>query len=76
MLYITLTKYISFSQMSFLKVFVLVYTMCQNLMFLGDGDLLLCDFCPGAYHLTCLNPALKEVPEDDWKCPRCVVSIQ
>ena len=38
------------------------------------GDLLLCDFCPKAYHMHCLNPPLKAVPEDDWKCPRCHVS--
>ena len=40
------------------------------------GDLLLCDFCPSAYHMKCLNPVLKEVPDDDWKCPRCVVSAE
>lgn len=37
------------------------------------GDLLLCDFCPCVYHLDCLNPPLKQVPEGDWKCPRCLV---
>ena len=37
------------------------------------GDLLLCDFCPLAYHTACLNPPLSAVPDGDWKCPRCVV---
>ena len=37
------------------------------------GDVILCDFCPCVYHLSCLNPPLKEAPDGDWKCPRCVV---
>ena len=39
------------------------------------GDVILCDFCSCVYHLHCLNPPLKEVPEGEWKCPRCTVSI-
>ena len=34
--------------------------------------LLLCDFCPLAFHMTCLTPQLFDVPEcDKWKCPLC-----
>lgn len=38
----------------------------------GDGgELLCCDSCPSSYHTYCLVPALKDVPEGDWHCPRC-----
>lgn len=32
---------------------------------------LLCDECDDAYHLACLKPRLKKLPEDDWYCPKC-----
>ncbi|CAH0556045.1 unnamed protein product [Brassicogethes aeneus] len=35
------------------------------------GELLCCDSCPSAYHTFCLNPPLSEIPDGDWKCPRC-----
>uniref|UniRef100_A0A915I9G3 Nucleosome-remodeling factor subunit BPTF n=1 Tax=Romanomermis culicivorax TaxID=13658 RepID=A0A915I9G3_ROMCU len=35
------------------------------------GDLLCCDSCPAVYHLGCLNPPLKEAPDDKWQCPVC-----
>ncbi|XP_019868397.1 chromodomain-helicase-DNA-binding protein Mi-2 homolog isoform X2 [Aethina tumida] len=35
------------------------------------GELLCCDSCPNAYHTHCLNPPLSEIPDGDWKCPRC-----
>ncbi|XP_049956227.1 chromodomain-helicase-DNA-binding protein Mi-2 homolog [Schistocerca serialis cubense] len=35
------------------------------------GELLCCDSCPSAYHTFCLNPPLKDIPDGDWKCPRC-----
>lgn len=35
------------------------------------GELLCCDSCPSAYHTFCLNPPLPEIPDGDWKCPRC-----
>lgn len=30
-----------------------------------------CDDCLGGFHLKCLNPPLKEVPEGDWICSFC-----
>lgn len=39
------------------------------------GELLCCDSCPSAYHTHCLNPPLSEIPDGDWKCPRCSVSV-
>ena len=38
------------------------------------GELLCCDSCPSAYHTHCLNPPLSDIPDGDWKCPRCSVS--
>ncbi|XP_046678885.1 LOW QUALITY PROTEIN: chromodomain-helicase-DNA-binding protein Mi-2 homolog [Homalodisca vitripennis] len=35
------------------------------------GELLCCDSCPAAYHTHCLNPPLTDIPDGDWKCPRC-----
>lgn len=40
----------------------------------GDcsNKMLLCDGCDGGYHLFCLEPPLKAVPEGDWYCEACV----
>ena len=35
------------------------------------GELLCCDSCPTAYHTFCLEPPLSEIPDGDWRCPRC-----
>lgn len=35
------------------------------------GELLCCDSCPSAYHTYCLDPPLDEIPDHDWRCPRC-----
>ncbi|XP_037973931.2 chromodomain-helicase-DNA-binding protein Mi-2 homolog isoform X1 [Plutella xylostella] len=42
---------------------------CRNCK--DGGELLCCDSCPSAYHRFCLNPPLDEVPDGEWKCPRC-----
>jgi hypothetical protein len=39
------------------------------------GELLCCDRCPSSYHMHCLIPPMKIIPEDEWFCPRCTVSI-
>ncbi|XP_077474388.1 nucleosome-remodeling factor subunit BPTF isoform X2 [Stigmatopora argus] len=36
------------------------------------GDLLCCETCSAVYHLECVKPPLKEVPEDEWQCEVCV----
>lgn len=39
----------------------------------GDGgELLICDECEGEYHLKCMRPPLKVVPEGRWECDECV----
>jgi len=43
--------------------------VCQQ-----GGEIILCDTCPRAYHLCCLDPELEEAPEGKWSCPTCVKS--
>ncbi|CAB0043403.1 unnamed protein product [Trichogramma brassicae] len=38
--------------------------VCQQ-----GGEIILCDTCPRAYHLVCLEPELEETPEGKWSCP-------
>lgn len=40
--------------------------VCQQ-----GGEIILCDTCPRAYHLVCLDPELEEPPEGKWSCPHC-----
>nr|XP_021142161.1 autoimmune regulator [Columba livia] len=41
----------------------------------GDGgELICCDGCPRAFHLTCLVPPLPRVPSGTWRCSSCVAS--
>lgn len=36
------------------------------------GKLIACDSCEAHFHLTCLEPPLKEVPEGSWICDNCL----
>jgi hypothetical protein len=36
-----------------------------------DGKLLLCDTCEKVYHMHCLVPPLKKVPNGTWSCAGC-----
>ncbi|XP_025025275.1 chromodomain-helicase-DNA-binding protein 5 [Python bivittatus] len=40
--------------------------VCQQ-----GGEIILCDTCPRAYHLVCLDPELEKAPEGTWSCPHC-----
>uniref|UniRef100_A0A6Q2YUL2 DNA helicase n=1 Tax=Esox lucius TaxID=8010 RepID=A0A6Q2YUL2_ESOLU len=40
--------------------------VCQQ-----GGEIILCDTCPKAYHLVCLEPELEKAPEGKWSCPHC-----
>ncbi|XP_055673554.1 autoimmune regulator [Falco peregrinus] len=41
----------------------------------GDGgELICCDGCPRAFHLTCLVPPLPRVPSGTWRCGFCMAS--
>lgn len=37
-----------------------------------DVDTILCDKCDGEYHMTCLVPPLKNIPQEEWFCPDCI----
>lgn len=61
-----------FSRIDFLIIFKLqtdhqdYCEVCQQ-----GGEIILCDTCPRAYHLVCLDPELEEAPEGKWSCPHC-----
>ncbi|XP_034743362.1 autoimmune regulator [Etheostoma cragini] len=35
------------------------------------GELICCDGCPQAFHLTCLDPPLTSIPSGTWRCEWC-----
>uniref|UniRef100_A0A3Q3XLQ8 Uncharacterized protein n=1 Tax=Mola mola TaxID=94237 RepID=A0A3Q3XLQ8_MOLML len=35
------------------------------------GELICCDGCPQAFHLTCLDPPLTAIPSGPWQCEWC-----
>ncbi|KAK7206142.1 PLU-1-like protein-domain-containing protein [Myxozyma melibiosi] len=49
----------------------------ENCEVCGRGDdaatMLLCDGCDNGYHMACLKPALKALPDYDWYCDKCLV---
>eukprot|EP00250_Pteridium_aquilinum_P001884 c12092_g1_i2 orf=395-2980(-) len=36
-----------------------------------DDNVLLCDACDAAYHMSCLSPSIDSVPDGYWYCPAC-----
>lgn len=42
----------------------------------GDFDnslkMLICDLCEEAFHLSCCNPQVKQIPADEWYCCSCL----
>ncbi|KAG7526907.1 autoimmune regulator [Solea senegalensis] len=41
-------------------------TVCKD-----GGELICCDGCPRAFHLTCLDPPLTSIPCGTWQCEVC-----
>jgi hypothetical protein len=37
----------------------------------NEERMILCDVCDAGYHLDCVVPKLKKVPDGDWICPDC-----
>lgn len=44
--------------------------VCQQ-----GGEIILCDTCPRAYHMVCLDPDMEKAPEGTWSCPHCVSDL-
>ncbi|XAR60383.1 hypothetical protein NMG60_11033733 [Bertholletia excelsa] len=44
---------------------------CRVCLRAGKAVMIECDDCLGGFHLKCLKPPLKEVPEGDWICGFC-----
>lgn len=45
---------------------------CEGCKYPDDAPtMLICDGCNAGWHMACLEPALKDVPEGDWFCPQC-----
>mmetsp|Transcript_8480 Transcript_8480/g.12980 ORF Transcript_8480/g.12980 Transcript_8480/m.12980 type:complete len:558 (+) Transcript_8480:45-1718(+) len=40
----------------------------------GGGELLCCDSCERAFHLSCVH--LDQVPRGDWNCPVCLADVE
>lgn len=34
-------------------------------------DMLICDECEEAFHISCFNPSIRKIPTDDWYCQPC-----
>lgn len=34
-------------------------------------DMLICDECEEAFHISCFNPSIRKIPIDDWYCQPC-----
>ena len=49
------------------KKYELYFTVFSNVLFIFRC----CDSCPTAYHTFCLDPPLQEIPNGEWRCPRC-----
>lgn len=49
-----------------------LYGRCRVCGSQKDGEcLLLCDHCDRAFHPMCIVPALCEIPNGEWVCPKC-----
>ncbi|KAH9845629.1 Multicopy suppressor of chk1 protein 1 [Teratosphaeria destructans] len=47
---------------------------CENCCKPDDRPkMVVCETCDGAYHRYCLEPPLKQLPEHEWHCPKCLV---
>ena len=41
----------------------------------ADGtNCLVCDSCEGMYHISCIEPAVTEIPSKSWYCANCIAS--
>ncbi|KAF7816801.1 PHD finger protein EHD3-like isoform X1 [Senna tora] len=48
---------------------------CRHCGEKADGaDCLVCDSCEEIYHVSCIEPAVKEIPYKSWYCAKCTAS--
>ena len=48
--------------------------LCENCGKAEDTfKMIRCLSCESAYHMYCLEPPLKQAPDYEWHCPRCLV---
>lgn len=45
---------------------------CMRMYHVGGSPLVLCDFCPKAFHVECLGETLRSLPAGEWGCPKCL----
>ncbi|XP_040997599.1 PHD finger protein EHD3-like isoform X2 [Juglans microcarpa x Juglans regia] len=54
---------------------VFKFCTCRQCGGKADGrDYLLCDSCEEMYHISCIEPAIKEIPPKSWYCAVCTAS--
>lgn len=52
-----------------------VFCTCRLCGERSDGrDCLVCDSCEGMFHVSCIKPAVKEIPHKSWYCVDCTAS--
>ncbi|XP_057531887.1 PHD finger protein EHD3 [Amaranthus tricolor] len=52
-----------------------VFCTCRQCGERSDGkDCLVCDSCEVMFHLSCIEPAVKEIPHKSWYCANCTAS--
>lgn len=49
---------------------------CHRGITRNSGPMVECERCLGGYHIRCLKPILKAIPQGDWFCPECVAGSQ
>lgn len=46
---------------------------CEHCGKANGSPIVVCESCDNGYHGTCLDPPLKQRPDSEWNCPRCLV---
>lgn len=48
-----------------------LYGRCRICVMNKNENLLLCDDCDRAFHMSCLVPIIRDIPKGEWLCPKC-----
>uniref|UniRef100_A0A8C2KIT0 Chromodomain helicase DNA binding protein 4a n=1 Tax=Cyprinus carpio TaxID=7962 RepID=A0A8C2KIT0_CYPCA len=60
------TNFLLHGKMMLIPVHFRAKCVCQQ-----GRKIILCDTCPRAYHMVCLDPDTEKAPEGTWSCPHC-----